>query len=666
MFESKLLSDVITDAPVFWAGKLTPSAGVTNSLALFDEACDFRLPASEHGRFAAVYLVEYDLAQYKQWPLILDEALRLFQYGQRGALFVRFTETALLSAFAFAAFLRRRTDFTFELEYQDASLNGVISYCIRCQREERAPALSSFEFALITDGKRPDAVARFAASVAAIRGIEMIDWSIAVCGPAEFGKQLATASKAIRYIDAPVEHETRGWITRKKNLIVSTSGADNLLIAHDRYEMSNAFLEQMFEFGADFSVVVPAQRDDSGDAFPDWVTIGSQWSKTPCAMLEYGDYSPHAYVNGGVIIGKRHVLAANPWSELLFWGQYEDVELSRAMTANGITPRLARQVQLRVTAMRPGYVHDFARLPNVPGTYVASRAGTQQAEMPMGEFPIGTTLNFDGMTTERILAHAGVAAARSDWTTSEVGLVFRRRVAKMSIALPSRGTRGLFLTVHTPAHTEPPQITVKANGTFVQLRWTESKTGTRSGSAWIDSTISPSARNVDLLFSTDTDAVSLTALGLAAQDAGGSRNPLGYARVDGMVAGLFREGWGEPETWGIWTVAAEAHLQLPVANLSAERDIELNMTATAFGPSAGFPQIVGIACNGIPLTCVTITSLAAPAQFLVRIPRILIRNTPTIQLTFRPAFPCTPTAANLGLDGRMLGFGLIALDARAA
>lgn len=666
MFESTLLSDVSGKGPVFWAGDHVPSAGLTSSRALFDADGDFRLPPFEHGRYRTVYLVEHDLGRYKQWPLILDETLRLFQYGERSTLFVRFSETDLLSAFAFAAFLRRRTDFTFELEYQDAFGNGTISYCIHCQRESNEPALSSIEFALITDGRRPDAVARFAASVAAIRGIDLIDWSIAVCGPAASKPQEIDSNPRIRYVEAPSAHEQRGWITHKKNLIVRTSQADNLLIAHDRYEIPTAFLEQLFEFGADFSVVVPAQYDADGAAFPDWVAIGSQWTRTGSAMLQHGDYSPHGYVNGGVIIAKRRVLSSTSWNELLFWGQYEDVELSRAFTAQGVTPRLARSVQLRVTAARPGYLGDFERLPYLPDHYTLPRHGANRAEVMAGEFSLGSIVQFDGHLTLGRMASSGIVGSSSDWTCTPLGLVFQKRKAELSVTVPPRGNRSLFLSVYIPAYPEAPLLSIEANGTQLPLRWIESGTGMRCASAQLDTALSGTARTLTLSLTTNTDAVMLTALGVAAQDAGGSRLALGYAGVNGMTAGIFREGWGEPEAWGIWTVAEHAQLQLPVTSLPGDRDIDIAITATAYGPAIGFAQIVGIACNGIPLICVSIPSQVAPAQFSIRLPRDLIRTSPMVKLTFSPAFPISPQAAGNGADTRLLGLGLIALDARAA
>jgi len=520
MLESTLLGDITGDGLVFWAGMRRPSAGIHCSRALFDDTGDFRLAPCEHGRYRTVYLVEYDLGHHKQWPLIVDEALRLFEYGKQGTLFVRFSQSDLLSAFAFAAFLRRRSDFTFELAYQDAFESGTILYCIRCQREASQPGLSSMEFAVITDGKRPGAVAHFIASVAAIRGIDLIDWSIAVCGPAQADAKLAHTDGRIRYIEAPIAHAGQGWITRKKNLIVDTSHADNLLIAHDRYGLPTEFLEQLFEFGADFSVVVPRQVDRHGEPFPDWVTIGSQWTRTGAAMLEYGDYSPHGYVNGGVIIAKRQVLARTAWNELLFWGQYEDVELSRALAAAGVTPRLARSVQLRVTAARPGYTRDFERLPYLPQHYAVPRFGAHLTDKVAPEFAFGHSFAFGGRMTFEQMAEAGIVGARQDWTCSAAGLVLAERTARLAVTVPARGQRSAVLSVVIPAYADAPYLTIHANGTALQLRWLESAPGLRCARAQLDHVLGRHERTLALTFSTDTDAVVLKALEVAAHDVG--------------------------------------------------------------------------------------------------------------------------------------------------
>jgi hypothetical protein len=665
MLESLLLHELAEGRPAFWAGNKVPRAGLVSSSGLFDEDADFRLPSVEHGSYHAVYLLEQDLGLHKQWPLILDEALRLFEYGKRGLLFVRFSQTDLLSAFAFAAFLRRRSDFVFTLAYQDESTDGSITYGLYCEREAWRPALASIEFAVITDGGRPDAVARFVASVAGVRGIDLIDWSIAVCGPAATPDKPDLVHPRVRHIVAPAEHQQRGWITAKKNRIVTSSHAETLLIAHDRYEVPPAFLEQLLEFGADFSVIVPAQRDVNGGEFPDWVTIGSQWSRSGAAMLEYGDYSPHGYVNGGVIIAKRRVLAATPWSELLFWGQYEDVELSRAMVAQGITARLARNVRLLVTTARPGYLHDFERMPYLPGAYPLPRYGASDVEKVVGEFSLGDTVTFDRATTAVSLSRIGIVASRAQWACRAAGLVFLKRRATLTVNMPAKTHGILMLTISVPAYQGAMLLRIEANGMPLQLRWSEGSDGKRCASASLEGALAVAAHSLTLTFTVDTDAVLLSTLGIATLRSGVGKVPLGYARVNGAAAGVFQEGWGEPESWGIWTIAPHAHIELPIRDLSTERDIEVSVTATAYAREVGDAQIVGIACNGIALTCVSIPAQMAPVQFFVRIPRALVTSVFRIRLSFSPAFPITPEAAGRGPDGRLLGFGLIALDVRA-
>lgn len=524
MLEPLLLDELTGNPPVFWAGERMPTAGMEHSCALFDAESDFRLPPSAHGRFCTVYLLEYDLARYKQWPLIVDEALRLFRYGQRGTLFLRFTEGPLLSAFAFAAFLRRRGDFKFELVYQDAFTDGTVVYCLHCARDASRPTLLSFEFALITDGKRPHAAALFAQSVSAIRGIESVEWSIAVCGPAQVGEVQANTAggPAIRYIDAPESHDSRGWITRKKNLLVGTSLADNLIIAHDRYTMPPEFLEQLFEYGADFDVLVPMQNDSSGERFPDWVTIGSQWTRTGSAILEYGDYSPHGYVNGGLIIGKRRVLSATPWNDLLFWGQYEDVELSRALSEHGITPRLARTVRVNVTATRPGYLQDFERLPFLPDQIALPRFGAVQTEVLVSEFRVGDTYRLDQRSTLRELAAAGIVASNSQWTLAPAGLVFLTRTGSLTVALRARREQSRFLAAFVPAYAGATLMTIEVNRRPLRLRWVECGNGLRCARAMLDDVLDQNASTLTLQFHVDTDAVMLIALAISAQDHDGA------------------------------------------------------------------------------------------------------------------------------------------------
>jgi hypothetical protein len=514
MFDAKLLNEICGSEAVFWAGTYPPVGNMASSTRIFDAEYDFRQPSSQHGTCSAVYLVEYDLGQFKQWPLILDEALRLLKYGNRGTLFVRFSQSSLLSVFAFAAFLRRRKDFSFELIYQDQDPDGTFVYALYCMRESVVPTLATFEFALITDGRRPDKVTRFIESVARVRGIDNIEWSVAICGPTVFGETLDRRNGQVRFIEEPDQHATKGWITRKKNLIVETAQAENLLIAHDRYEVPVSFLDQLFEFGADFSVITPAQMDTSGKRFPDWVAIGSQWSWTPCAMLQYGDYSPYGYVNGGVIISKRRALIDTPWSDLLFWSQGEDVELTRSMTEQGITPRLARLVKLIVTEARPGYSFDFIRLPFVPHAYAVTNGGADPSQIAVSSFNMGNTIDLRDKDLLQ-LAAKGIIAESTDWGLTSAGLTPLHHSAELVINIAPRGEGSFSLEVQVPAYSDSAKVHISANGTPLELKWSDNKGLLRATSS-MDQALAPAAPCI-VLSVASTDATALTTLRLSAR-----------------------------------------------------------------------------------------------------------------------------------------------------
>ncbi len=513
MFDAKLLNEICGSEAVFWAGTYPPMANMTLSRQIFDPECDFRQSPAQHGTYSAVYLVEYDLGQFKQWPLILDEALRLLHYGKRSALFVRFSQSALLSVFAFAAFLRRRKDFSFELIYQDQAPDGTFVYALYCTRESVIPTLATFEFALITDGRRPDKVIRFIDSVARVHGIDNIGWSVAICGPAVFGETLDRRNGRVRFIEESDQHSTKGWITRKKNLIVETTQAENLLIAHDRYEVPVSFLDQLFEFGADFSVITPAQMDTSGKRFPDWVAIGSQWSWTPCAMLQYGDYSPYGYVNGGVIISKRRVLTDTPWSELLFWNQGEDVELTRNMTEQGVTPRLARSVKLTVTDARPGYSFDFIRLPFMPHAYAVTHANIDPSQVAISLCTVGKVIDLRDQGIPQ-LAAKGIIAASTDWGLTHIGLIPLHHAAELFMHIKPREEGSLSLEIQVSTHADRNKVQIFANGTPLELKWSDSgQKGLLRATSLVDHVLTPAAPCI-VLSVESTDSIAFTTLKL--------------------------------------------------------------------------------------------------------------------------------------------------------
>ncbi len=645
MLNQKLIKYITEKEAVFWAGKHPPLTNLVTSQLIFDPTKDFREPAAHHGRFSAVYLVEYNLSKYKQWPLILDEALRLLKYGSTGLLFVRFSNSSHLNVFSFAAFLRRRRDFSFELIYQDADPNGSLLYAIQCTREENTPQLNDFEFAIITNGKRPEKVAEFIRSVAHIRGLENINWSIAICGPANIADSLDKLNGRLRFIEESTEHSDKGWITRKKNQIVATSKAENLLIAHDRYALPASFLEQIKEYGPDFAVVVPKQTDTSGSRFPDWVTVKEPWAFSPTSMLEYEDYDPNLYVNGGIIISKRRELTTTPWSELLFWNQAEDVELTRAFTEKGVTPRLARNVEVIVTDSRPDFTFAFARTALIAGE-----------TLKQGKVEINKNINLQKSNTSQ-LAEAGINAPPKTWFYCENGIKSINSSNELYLHILPHEISLCSLEIETIGVSDDSQLRITANNQPLLLNW--SKTNDHQ---WLIKssleTFSANTQTLALGFSGAKDLL-IKELKIQRPMAQELSYPIQFTSKNLACYQFLAKGWSNLEAWGVWSDGPEAVLQLPIPSDYKKQDLRCLLWIRVYAPAHTQYQTIAVSCNQMPLTLLKVKAKSRPCKVVLHIPQELVSRASALELTFTPLFPCSPSELEGSSDNRKLGLALI-------
>lgn len=660
MFDSKLLREICDSKAVFWAGQFSPTSSFTSSTRIFDETYDFRQSSNDHGSYSAVYLTEIDLGNVKQWPLILDEALRLLAHDEKTLLFIRFTQSHLLSVFALSAFLRKKKDFNIRLNYQEQDLDGTVIYSLECHRAPLTPTLSTFEFALITNGLRPTQVRRFVDSVANIRGIDNIAWSIAICGPADCRYQTEALSNRIRYIEEPSLHTAKGWITRKKNLIVETSTSENLLVAHDRYEIPENFLDAMFEYGPDFSVLVPAQVDQNGKRFPDWVSIGSQWSWAPCGMLDYGDYNPNIYINGGVIISKRSVLKDTPWNDLLFWNQGEDVELSRCLADNGITPRLSRLVTLTVTDARPGYTFDFASLPSINNAYVSPNGSPLASQFAMGVFSVGTGVELKNITANQLADH-GITASKDFFSYTSEGLIPKRNSVDIAFGVQPPNKEDFRLSLNLKGQLESNDIELYINGKSVPFECTKGNPYSVRISLSVALADYEHCRNIVLTLNSSKNYILLGILPIYNKEL--PNYPILFSDK-GVPHSALGAGWSARESWGVWSDGPNSDLYLPIPDSANITDIEFTLKANAYAPQTIESQLIGVKCNGVAVTLLKINKNKRPKKIKIRIPGALIHNNKVAHLQFSIQHPSSPAEQGVSADNRRLGLGLLSIDAK--
>lgn len=137
------------------------------------------------------------------------------------------------------------------------------------------------------------------------------------------------------------ERDDVGWITRKKNLICERASHTDIVICHDRFELTKGFFESFHTWGHAYGIAGPKVRLPDGRRALDWgIVRGPNHSWSDGGLLEYRDYSAHAYVPGGITMIRKPFWKVFPWAEDLFWNEHEDVELCRRVQCGGEFPRL--------------------------------------------------------------------------------------------------------------------------------------------------------------------------------------------------------------------------------------------------------------------------------------------------------------------------------------
>lgn len=454
--------DVLDSGNILWIGRRPPRFDMAVSEAAVDPSQDFRLHHTHHQAFDAVFLVEQDLATFKQWPLILDEALRAV--APQGIFVVRIRQSALLSIFQLANFLEKWTGGQYALINQSADGDHFLIAMRLLHVERRSARTDSFSFALITDGRKPSSVKAFVTSALEVdRGSET-EIEVLVCGPQAARVDLGALADSVRWINQTEAFSSKGWITQKKNSLVANALGETIIVAHDRYRVPRDFIFEIQKFGGDFDVLSPRQTTLDGEPLPDWVMMSDLLNWTTPGWMEHGDYHPLGYVNGGAIIAKTQRLKQTRWNELLFWGQAEDVDLSRRLSDVGVVPRLARRVELRSETPRPGFYEVFERLPLVTDSYPMTHRSNRGRTTPLGPaamqtaanppYVLGTVIALDEPDSIDQAAKLGLIL-QSGWTSIDKGMIWTDgEAASFSIKLVGQHHRPtLSLRLALPEHT---------------------------------------------------------------------------------------------------------------------------------------------------------------------------------------------------------------------
>lgn len=325
-------------------------APVTVSLRV--EICA-RFPVSPGGCAATCVVADFDNS-LNLWPLrqLLGEAdevtihqlnrnrfvepvlHQIVKFTRPGAaLQIPLMDNQHLTSFGLKALIDEQNpgQFAWSTQQRIAPAHHVLRYT----RTAAPPAAftaphTGWTFGMLTTGTRLEHVQRFVESIEATCAGP---YEILVVSPIDLGDLgRRPGVRVLRF----TEHDDRGWITRKKNLIAAEARYSDLLICHDRFWLSPGFISSFEAWGYAYGLAAVRVQLPDGRRGLDWGVVSSEnrvWSGG--GLLDYRAYSRYAYNPGGATLIRKAYWREFPWNDNLFWNEHEDVELCRRIQRAG-------------------------------------------------------------------------------------------------------------------------------------------------------------------------------------------------------------------------------------------------------------------------------------------------------------------------------------------
>ena len=204
---------------------------------------------------------------------------------------------------------------------------------IRCdsdiQLQDKGVVESVISFAIVTGGNNDHYLQN---TVKSILDLDLESFEIIIVGRSEFPN---TSVKCVAFDESVRD----GWITRKKNLAVSHSQGDIVVLLHDYMKVNKDWTRSNVEAlsNSNWDVAMCRITNLDGTRFRDWTlwaanSVGiSRWFiRTSQNLVPYTikNLTRFMYVSGSAMIVRRKFMLNNPLEENLTWGQMEDVEWS--------------------------------------------------------------------------------------------------------------------------------------------------------------------------------------------------------------------------------------------------------------------------------------------------------------------------------------------------
>lgn len=144
--------------------------------------------------------------------------------------------------------------------------------------------------------------------------------------------------------------------------------------------------------------------------------------------------------------------------------------------------------------------------------------------------------------------------------------------------------------------------------------------------------------------------------------------PLGVARAfdqHGEWNGWLKEGWSDPEPWGVWAIGPEASLEIDAGELPpAPSGVLLHFELRAFVSEKHPRQRAEIVVNESDLKSIEVTYPANKATFDLPVSTRSLRNEDKVAVHLTLPDAVSPKSLGMSEDPRVLSFGLVSVEAR--
>ncbi|MCL9657981.1 hypothetical protein L2088_25025 [Pseudomonas protegens] len=338
-----------------WLGNSHSPINSTN--LNLENSKNMRANQIHHGQYDVVWIYSKSIFDYLEgWKIILDEAIRLC--AEHSKIIVRSLDNSYGTLFELKSLLFRNQCIDVSLDLQfSVHDNFTVSVFSITRKELVKYQDKSWSVGILSNGKKEDIVKDLINSIL-ISNKKNIPVEFIIAGPKL--THIENHNANIRYVSTNIKDEL-ARIADKKNKIIESANNCNIAIFHDRYIVAENFFDGFEKFGYDFDFLTVSQYYEDDSEFPSYLTFEKKEKRWQTPLhIENHDKSPSgAFLNGGLIILKKHLSTRPIFNDLLLHNEAEDVEAAFNLTELGVVPRFNGYSKVTTVGIPLNYTSTF-------------------------------------------------------------------------------------------------------------------------------------------------------------------------------------------------------------------------------------------------------------------------------------------------------------------